>query len=452
VTTLSTLTPSAGQIPRGTADYFWQEAARRRALEQALLQTFRTWGYGDVIPPSFEYADTIAHRGSAELQSELCRFLDRDGSMLALRADMTIAVARLVGTRLHDWSMPQRFCYAGSVFRDVEPRGGQQREFRQAGIELIGSAKDAADAEVLALAAQALQRVGLGDFRIVLGQMQYFDGLLQALELDEARQRQLQTAVDRNSEAELAAFLAAVTLPDSLYAVVRDLPTLSGPDVNTLLDRAAALCVNEPMQAAIDNLRAICRLLAAHGVLDRVSLDLTEIHNLGYYTGITFELLAPGAGYPLASGGRYDNLVGSFGGAQPAVGAAFGLERLLLALDDGSGRAPAPLPADVLVSGADQSECITLINRARSLGLTIAVDLEGRRGPALWQLAQSQRIGCAVDYGEDAILLWMEGSEAAGASSSHCSQGVLWQQLQRLAMARAAAAENISTHSQVKPW
>ena len=81
-------------------------------------------------------------------------------------------------------------------------------------------------------------------------------------------------------------------------------------------------------------------MLAAHGVLDKVALDLTEIHNLGYYTGITFEVLAHGIGYRLASGGRYDNLVGSFGNAQPAVGAAFGLERLLLA----SGRRPWPHP------------------------------------------------------------------------------------------------------------
>ena len=225
MTDLSALSSPAGQIPRGVADYFWQEAARRRRLEQALLAVFRAWGYGDVIPPSFEYADTFGRRGSAELQSELCRFLDRDGSMLALRADMTIAVARLVGTRLHDWSMPQRFCYAGSVFRDVEQRGGQQREFAQAGVELIGSAAPEADAEVLALTAQALQAVGLADFRIVIGQMQYFNGLLQALQLDAGRQLQLQRAVDRNSEAELAAFLDEAALPRLMHLAVQELPT-----------------------------------------------------------------------------------------------------------------------------------------------------------------------------------------------------------------------------------
>jgi len=235
---------SAGQVPAGVADYFWGEAFERRNLETTLLGVFRSWGYGDVVTPAFEYADTLSARGSSELQSELCRFIDRDGSMLALRADMTIPVARLVGTRLHDAPFPQRYCYSGSVFRDVEPRAGQQREFGQAGIELIGSAAPEADAEVLALAAQALQAVGLRDFRIVIGQMQYFNGLLQALQLDADRQLQLQQAVDRNSEAELAAFLEAAALPRLMHLAVQELPTLSGADVDTLLDRAAGICLN----------------------------------------------------------------------------------------------------------------------------------------------------------------------------------------------------------------
>src|SRR3954462_7129564 len=91
-----------GSIPRGVADYFWDEAYARRRLEGDLLDLFRSWGYQDVIPPMFEFAETVMQRSSPHLQSELYRFLDRDGSTLALRSDMTIPVARLVGVRLHD--------------------------------------------------------------------------------------------------------------------------------------------------------------------------------------------------------------------------------------------------------------------------------------------------------------------------------------------------------------
>ena len=106
--------------------------------------------------------------------------------MLALRADMTIPVARLAGARLHDVAAPQRFCYAGNVFRNVESRAGQQREFWQAGVELLGSAAPAADGEVLALTARALDSLGITKYRLVVGQMLYFDGLLRSLQLTPA--------------------------------------------------------------------------------------------------------------------------------------------------------------------------------------------------------------------------------------------------------------------------
>jgi ATP phosphoribosyltransferase regulatory subunit len=194
------------------------------------------------------------------------------------------------------------------------------------------------------------------------------------------------------------------------------------------------------MGAAVDNLRAICNALDAHGVLGNVSLDLTEIHNLGYYTGITFEVLAHGVGYRLASGGRYDNLVGSFGAPQGAVGAAFGLERLLLALEGDPVRTPTPIAPDVLVGGGDRADCIELINRARSLGLHIVVDLQGRHGDDLWRLADEQGIGCAVDYGDSSITLWMAGG---AGSAGECSRDLLWQALQRLAMAKNAAQNGL---------
>jgi ATP phosphoribosyltransferase regulatory subunit len=116
------------------------------------------------------------------------------------------------------------------------------------------------------------------------------------------------------------------------------------------------------MQAAIANLRAICDVLAAFGVLERVTLDLSEIHNLGYYTGITFEVLAPGVGFRIASGGRYDNLIGTFGAPLPAVGAALGLERVLLARRLGAtAPPPGPLAPDLVVATANQPSALGFV-------------------------------------------------------------------------------------------
>ncbi|MBK8050434.1 MAG: ATP phosphoribosyltransferase regulatory subunit [Anaerolineales bacterium] len=389
-----------GQIPRGVADFFWEEAQARRTAEANLLKLFRTWGYGDVIPPAFEYAGTLTDRGNQALQGELCRFIDRDGSMLALRADMTIAVARLVGTRLHDRPMPQRFCYAGNVFRDVEARAGQQREFWQAGIELIGSHAPDADAEVLALTARALQVSGIPVFQIVLGQMQYFSGMLEALALNEDNHLRLQAAIDRNSEAQLAAFLETAQLPATQRTALERLTRLSGPHVEEILAEARRHALNPTMTGAVDNLAAILDSLAAFGLLDHVTLDLTEIHDLGYYTGITFEALAPGLGFPLASGGRYDHLVGTFGAPQPAVGVAFGIDRLLLARRTRAEHPthPAPLAPDLLVSTLHDAICLTLVEALRAAGLTVAYDLAHATGEALVANARSQGIASALEW------------------------------------------------------
>lgn len=397
---------SAGQVPAGVADYFWGEARERRHLEATLLTVFRSWGYGDVVTPVFEYADTLSARGNRELQSELCRFLDRDGSMLALRADMTIPVARLVGTRLHDAPLPQRFCYAGSVFRDVEPRAGQQREFWQAGVELIGSAAPAADAEVLALTAEALHAAGIAQFRLVLGQMQYFAGLLQALALTPAAQARLAEAIDRNSEPALDAFLQATHLTPAQQRTLAELPHLGGTAIDDILQRAERLALNDTMHAAIANLRAICAALADFAVLDQVTLDLSEIHNLGYYTGITFEVLAPGVGFRIASGGRYDNLVGTFGAPLPAVGAGLGLERVLLAKRMGAAPSPQPLPPDVVLAAGRNPAAFAFAAAARRAGLSVAFDLEARRAEALHAYARRLDACAAVDWVEGAPILY----------------------------------------------
>lgn len=409
---------SAGQVPAGVADYFWAEAYERRTLEATLLDCFRQWGYGDVATPTFEYADTLSARGNRELQSELCRFLDRDGSMLALRADMTIPVARLVGTRLHDAPSPQRFCYAGSIFRDAEPRAGQQREFWQAGVELLGSTAPEADAEVLALTARALELTGVDHFRLVIGQMQYFAGLLQALQLSDDARFRLTQAIDRNSEPELDALLREVRLPRRQQRALSELPHLGGAEIDRILRRAEALALNRTMHDAIANLRAICEVLTVFGVIDRVTLDLSEIHDLGYYTGITFEVLAPGVGFRIASGGRYDNLIGTFGRPMPAVGVALGLERVLLARRMGAAAStPHPLAPDLVVSTGNRPAAIAFVDTMRRDGLAVLLDLEHRSNASLRAYAEVIGARAAVDWvAETPTLL-----DLAAASPAACA-------------------------------
>ena len=155
----------ARQLPHGLADLFYEQAALKTELENRLQEHFGRWAYQRIIPPTFEYHETLSTEASPQLQEEMYRFFDRDGHVLALRPDMTVPTARVIGTRLYDQTLPLRFYYLGSVFRyDEEPQAGRRREFTQAGIELVGAGTPAADAEMTAVALGAPQAMEASSF------------------------------------------------------------------------------------------------------------------------------------------------------------------------------------------------------------------------------------------------------------------------------------------------
>lgn len=406
-----------GQIPFGVADYFWEEALQRQELNAKLLATFRAWGYGDVIPPAFEYASSLSAQAGPGLQAEMYRFLDRDGSTLALRPEFTTPVARLVGTRLHDWPMPQRFCYAGSVFRYVDPQAGRQREFWQAGVELFGAPGPEADAEVLALTAEAMAVAGLRDYRIVLGQICYFSGLLKALELTPPQAESLRWAIERKSEPALAEFLRDTPLRTGQRQAVESLPGLSGAAIDRVIDQAGRHCLNAEMHRALVNLRAIVDALEGYAVRDSLVLDLTEIRSLGYYTGISFEALAPHSGFSIGSGGRYDDLVGHFGPSQPAVGVALGVDRLLLARQRQSGAdgAPTSIRPHALVLTQGSPAAIAQVRAWRRAGYRIQVEVNGRGLSDALAYADQTATPQVLVWEDDRFLIYRAGADGAFA-------------------------------------
>src|SRR5512139_1977331 len=222
-------TPLEGPLPEGVRDLLFADAAAWRDMEAALRRTWTTWGYREISLPTFEYADTLATDVGAAVDAEMYRFFDRHGRTLALRPDMTIPTARVVGTRLFDQPMPLRLAYVGSVFRYEPPRAGRQHEFTQAGVELIGAPGAIADAESIALAVAALRAVGVPQFRIMVGHVGFFRGLLAALGLPQRTATRIRAAVDRKAEAELALLLAGVPgLPPLARNAVLTLPRLTG--------------------------------------------------------------------------------------------------------------------------------------------------------------------------------------------------------------------------------
>lgn len=310
------------QVPPGSQDLLAADVRRRRRVQRVWFELAEAAGYSEVIPPTFEYEEVFTRAGT-KLASELIRFVDRDGRLVALRADFTSAIARMAATRLRDEPPPLRLSYAGKVYRQRPEGGGHARETFQLGAELLGSAGADADVEVLRTVIALLRALRIGEFQINLGDIRFVRPLLAGLEPDEAEA--LRTAIDRKDRAALADGARRYGAPAAVARALVELPELIGR--GEVLLRARSLASGADAEAAIERLRAIDALLAederAH-----VVYDLGEIRGLGYYTGIQFEVFVGGAGRAVAFGGRYDDLLALYGLDRPAVGFAMETDAL----------------------------------------------------------------------------------------------------------------------------
>ncbi len=319
-------------IPPGTRDVLPDEMRELRRVEGSLRDTFDRFGYGEVATPAIEY-DEVLGRGDSGTAPTAYRFFDESGQLLALRTDMTVPIARLVGTRFRHASPPFRLSYIGSAYRAIRPQRGQMREFSQGGIELIGVEPPDGTAEVIEVLVASLDAAGLERAVIGLGDAELYRQLLDELGAsDSARDMVL----DRLAEHDLVGLEIEIAMLEGLDSRAKEtllrLPELrGGPEV---LDEARALG-GEAVERATSRLAATFEAVKKRGVGDRVRLDLGLLRDLGYYTGAILEVYDPSLGHVIGGGGRYDALTGRFGRALPAAGFALYLERLHIAQAEG---------------------------------------------------------------------------------------------------------------------
>jgi len=363
------------QLPKGVKLYLPDEAFHKRYVEERLLGVFRQWGFREIVTPAYEYFDVLALGTDEALQEQMFKFVDREtGRTLALRADITPQIARVVATRLRGESMPLRLAYVTNVFRYHEPRVGRYREFYQAGVELIGLDKPEADAEMIAMAIEGLRALGLSAFQVNVGQAEFFRGLLEELKVDRATARVLQEALRKKKVAELDRLLHEMAPPAATEELLRALPTLYGrADV---LERAGRLTSNPRSERALANLAEVHRLLTVYGLADSVIVDLGEVRGFDYYSGVNFEGYVAGLGAEVCGGGRYDHLLALFGAPLPATGFAFDVARLLLAMEAQQVSLPMAGPDFYIIDFTpDKTVALSLSRRLRALGFAVARDI-----------------------------------------------------------------------------
>ncbi len=310
-------------IPSGTRDVLPDETREVRAITDILRGVFERHHYGEIYTPALEYESVLARADMAEVQPAY-RVFDESGAVLVLRSDMTVPIARVIATRYASSEPPLRFCYFAHCYRGVRPQRGQSRELLQAGIELVGSPAPQGTAETLTVLCHALDAVGLKDYRIGVGDASLFPALMASLKVPDEARAELLEALVRRDFVGLGHRLGEVGLADDAAELLLDVPQRrGGPEV--LTDAPA------PAVEAVTGMRQVHELLEPQ-VAARVIFDLGLVRNIGYYTGAVFEVYDPALGGPIGGGGRYDDLLGRFGRALPAVGFALGVDRLHVAL------------------------------------------------------------------------------------------------------------------------
>ena len=368
--------PARGRAA-GFSDWLPGAAARRRDLVDTFVGAFESWGYSLVATPLVEPLETVAAGVGASGQSRLFRFMDADGSMLALVGERTVSVARVVATQLHRAPLPLRLCYAGPVLRHGALLNGRRRESMQAGCELVGHPGLAADAECIALAAEALVRAGLPDVQIDVGHADFIPAVLDSAGLDVASRLAVVEALQRRDLVAVEAALEATEVGEAERRLLLAFPALRGG--RDLLDTAALDLPHARPRAVLDQLVQLWQLLEDHGVTDLVHLDLGAVRDWDYYTGTTFEVFSLGSGFPLGTGGRYDGLLARFGAELPATGFVLHVDRCLDALERRSG-VPAPVSLRIAWSDGAHGAALRLAERMRARGSAAGADLEATPG------------------------------------------------------------------------
>jgi len=365
--------------PRGFRDVLFEEAREREAVERAISAVFATWGYDPVETPVVEEAATLQIGIPSEIERSAFRLFDLDGSLLALRPELTVPIARLTASRLAGMPGPHRVRYATEVFREQASLRGQARQFTQVGVEFIGARGPAADTEVVLLLIEALAAAGLASFTVGLGTAEVLRALLdRAGGTAEWRDAMIAAAQNRNL-VEIDRLSAREDLDPDLAFAFRELPNVRGG--REALERCQALALACGCRDSVCSVAETWRTLEALGYGDRIQVDFGIMRSLDYYTGLQIEAYAPGLGLPLAGGGRYDRLLSAFGDPAPAAGFALGLERVMIALAE-QGRTPQLEPLDAVLGGRMPSEVFAAAARLRDAGWRVRL-ATGRTGVSL---------------------------------------------------------------------
>lgn len=316
--------------PEGVRDIYNLECRKKMTVQNQLHHTLHLYGYQDIQTPTFEYMDVFREEIGTISSRELYKFFDREGNILALRPDITPSIARAAATLFEYEEFPIRLCYIGNTFINHSSYQGRLKENTQLGAELIGEDSIEADAEMIAMLVDGLKKVGLKEFQVNIGHVDYLSALLESSGLQEEIKAEIYTLIANRNYFGVDEILDREGTESSIKEAFQILPELVGGV--EVLRKAATITTHPKAKSAIVRLLKIYVLLQLYGVEEHVTFDLSMSGSYGYYSGIIFRAYTYGTGDAVVRGGRYDHLLEKYGRSTPSIGFAIIVDELMSAL------------------------------------------------------------------------------------------------------------------------
>ncbi|MBT8171859.1 ATP phosphoribosyltransferase regulatory subunit [Candidatus Bathyarchaeota archaeon] len=360
--------------PKGTRDILPKEVKQYRYIENQLRKNFELWNYNEVRSPTIEFVETLSTGVGSELTDSMFKFQDFDGKILALRAEMTTPVARIVTTRMESTPEPIRLFYINNVFRYNQSHLNKEREFCQAGVELVGCNTSEADGEILALLISALDQVGLKDVRIDLGHANLLKGLLDAAGLGKKQKASVQNLLACRDTVGLKNLMVQNNFPSNLRDAFLELSNCRR--LNQISSISLSGSKYNMTNKQMENLMDLQDTLKDYEIEEDVFFDFSLTRKIEYYTGMVFEASVPNLGLPIGSGGRYDDFIEKFGSLKiPATGFALELGMIIKALIDQNFKISEKKSPTVIVTSKNRNNAIKTVMALREIGIIASMEI-----------------------------------------------------------------------------
>jgi histidyl-tRNA synthetase len=380
----------------------------RRRVEALLRESFERYGYREVQTPTFEHLELITAKSGEEITDHLYSFKDKSDRKLVLRPELSAPTIRLYVNELRNRPKPRKLYYFENCFRYERTQKGRYREFWQAGVELVGSSRAEAEAEVVGLSVSCLENVGLKKYSLIIGNLGILRAILNHYKIPEDKQNHIFSLLDKKDLPGVQDFLNHENMPQQAKGTLWNLlesPKGSGriglTDLESVLnDETKAIIKSE-----LEDFKEFLILLEGFGVTN-YEIDFLIARGLDYYTGMVFEIFADGLGAQnqICGGGTFSLVKLMGGGDMPSCGFAFGFDRLMLALESQKQLPTASAVPQVFVVPESRKMLNRAIEIVSFLRKDVACDLEimGRKLDKSLSYADAEGIPYVLIVSEEA--------------------------------------------------